>query len=208
MDNNAILRSLRFALRLQDEDVMRLFRLGGWELSLEATQARMGREGEPGAVYCVDDALGAFLDGLVLDRRGPPPADRPPPPPVPLTNNEVLKKIRVALELKESDVVTALALADMRLSKGEVRALFRSPAHPNHRQAGDQLLRRFLRGLTLRLRPGVEGPDPGPEGPPARRRGPGRPGGPGSGPGRGGPRGVEPGRRGPQRRASARSRDS
>ena len=54
MDNNAILRSLRFALRLKDEEVMRLFHLGGWELPLEEVQARMGREGEPGAVYCVD----------------------------------------------------------------------------------------------------------------------------------------------------------
>lgn len=161
MDNNAILRSLRFSLRLEDEDVARHFTSGGWPMDIEGAQARMGREGEPGAIYCVDDALGAFLDGLVLERRGPPPADRPAPPPVPLTNNEVLKKIRVALELREGDVVTALALADMRLSKGEVRALFRNPAHPNHRPAGDQLVRRFLRGLTLKLRPGVEGPHGG-----------------------------------------------
>ena len=158
MDNNAILRSLRFALRLEDKDVARLFTLGGCVLTVEQAQARMGREGEPDAIYCVDDALGAFLDGLVLDRRGPPPADRPAPPKVPLTNNEVLKKIRVALEMREGDVVTALALADMRLSKGEVRALFRNPAHSNHRPAGDQLVRRFLRGLTLKLRPGVDGP--------------------------------------------------
>ena len=158
MDNNAILRSLRFALRLEDKDVARLFTLGGCVLTVEQAQARMGREGEPDAIYCVDDALAAFLDGLVLDRRGPPPADRPAPPKVPLTNNEVLKKIRVALEMREGDVVTALALADMRLSKGEVRALFRNPAHSNHRPAGDQLVRRFLRGLTLKLRPGVDGP--------------------------------------------------
>lgn len=205
MDNNAILRSLRFALRLKDEEVMRLFHLGGWELPLEEVQARMGREGEPGAVYCVDDALGAFLDGLVLDRRGPPPPDRPAPPPVPLTNNEVLKKIRIALEFKEADVVTALALADMRLSKGEVRALFRSPAHPNHRQAGDQLLRRFLRGLTLKLRPGVEGPDPAPNGPMPLRRGPDRGSDSRPGPRR---RGPGPRRRGPQRSASPRNKDS
>lgn len=156
MDNNAILRSLRFALRLEDADVAHLFSLGGWALSLEDARARMRREGEAGAVYCVDDALCAFLDGLILARRGPPPADRTPPPRVPLTNNEVLKKIRIALEMREADVVTALALADMRLSKGEVRALFRNPGHANHRRAGDQLVRRFLRGLTLKLRPGVE----------------------------------------------------
>lgn len=158
MDNNAILRSLRFALRLQDEEVARLFGLGGWQLSLVEAQARMGREGEPGAVYCVNDALGAFLDGLILERRGPPPAGRAAPPPVPLTNNEVLKKIRVALQMKEDDVVEVLALSDLRLSKGEVRALFRNPAHPNHRPAGNQLVRRFLRGLTLKLRPGVDDP--------------------------------------------------
>ena len=66
-----------------------------------------------------------------------------------LTNNDILKKLRVALELKDDDVVKILKLADFELTKSELNALYRNPTHPNYKECGDQLLRNFLNGLII-----------------------------------------------------------
>ena len=64
-----------------------------------------------------------------------------------LTNNDILKKIRVALELKDEDIIHILSLSDFEITKTELSALFRKEDHPNYRPCGDQLLRNFLNGL-------------------------------------------------------------
>ncbi|MFY9311294.1 MAG: DUF1456 family protein [Bacteroidia bacterium] len=66
-----------------------------------------------------------------------------------LTNNDILKKLRVALELKDDDIIKILKLADFELSKSELNALYRNPTHPNYKECGDQLLRNFLNGLII-----------------------------------------------------------
>ncbi len=73
-----------------------------------------------------------------------------------LSNNDILKKIRVALELKDEDILHILKLADFEVSKSELNALFRKEEHPNFMPCGDQLLRNFLNGLIIFKR----GPNP------------------------------------------------
>ena len=73
-----------------------------------------------------------------------------------LSNNDILKKIRIALELKDDDIVNILKLADFEISKSELNALFRRDDHPNYMPCGDQLLRNFLNGLITFKR----GPNP------------------------------------------------
>jgi uncharacterized protein YehS (DUF1456 family) len=65
-----------------------------------------------------------------------------------LTNNDILKKLRVALELKDDDIIHILKLAEFEVTKSELTALFRKPDHPNYKECGDQLLRNFLNGLV------------------------------------------------------------
>jgi uncharacterized protein YehS (DUF1456 family) len=69
---------------------------------------------------------------------------------VPVTNNTVLKKLRVAFELKEDDMHAILQSVDFPVSKPELNALFRKAGHSNYRACGDQLLRNFLKGLAQR----------------------------------------------------------
>jgi uncharacterized protein YehS (DUF1456 family) len=66
-----------------------------------------------------------------------------------LSNNDILKKLRVALELKDEDVVKILKLVDFEITKSELNALYRKPDHPNYKECGDQLLRNFLNGLII-----------------------------------------------------------
>jgi uncharacterized protein YehS (DUF1456 family) len=65
-----------------------------------------------------------------------------------LTNNDILKKLRVALSLRDEDIIEILKLADFEVSKSELTALFRKEDHPNYKPCGDQLLRNFLNGLV------------------------------------------------------------
>jgi uncharacterized protein YehS (DUF1456 family) len=66
-----------------------------------------------------------------------------------LTNNDILKKLRVALQLKDDDIIHILKLADFEISKTALGALFRNEEHPNYKPCGDQLLRNFLNGLII-----------------------------------------------------------
>ncbi len=69
-----------------------------------------------------------------------------------MTNNTILKKLRIALELKDTDIIEILKLADFEISKSELSALFRKEDHKNYKECGEQLLRRFLNGLIIRNR--------------------------------------------------------
>lgn len=69
-----------------------------------------------------------------------------------MTNNDILKKLRVALKLRDEDIVSILSLVEFKVTKNEVNALFRNEEHPNYKECGDQLLRNFLNGLVIFMR--------------------------------------------------------
>tara|TARA_Y100000588_G_C14112542_1_gene863666 strand:+ start:385 stop:603 length:219 start_codon:yes stop_codon:yes gene_type:complete len=69
-----------------------------------------------------------------------------------VTNNDVLKKLRVALSLRDTDILDILKLVDFNMSKSEISAIFRKEDHPNYKECGDQLLRNFLNGLIIKHR--------------------------------------------------------
>lgn len=97
--------------------------------------------------------LGQFLDGLIITKRGRQP-ERPDEvnrDAEELTNNLILKKLRIALNLKEEDMIAIMGWPQ-RISKGELSALFRSKGHKNYKPCGDQFLRNFLQGLTVKYR--------------------------------------------------------
>ncbi len=66
-----------------------------------------------------------------------------------LTNNDILKKIRVALKLRDDDIVRILRLVDFKISKSELGAFFRNEKHPKYMPLQDQILRNFLNGLII-----------------------------------------------------------
>jgi uncharacterized protein YehS (DUF1456 family) len=66
-----------------------------------------------------------------------------------LSNNDILKKLRVALQLKDEDILHILSLVDFKITKGALNDLFRKEDHPSYVEAGDQILRNFLNGLII-----------------------------------------------------------
>ena len=75
-----------------------------------------------------------------------------------LTNNDILKKLRVALKLTNEDIIEILALEKFTISKGALGDLFRNEDHPSYVEAGDQILRNFLNGLIIHKRGVLEKP--------------------------------------------------
>lgn len=152
MENNYILRRLRYALDLGDGQVLGLMARAGSVVAPETLLSYYVDEGSPGYVPCPDPVLGAFLDGLISERRGERerPAGSGPPPK--LDNNQVLRKLRIALELTDTDLLDMLYSVRFDVSPSELSALFRRKGHPNYRPCGDQFLRNVIKGLTLRLR--------------------------------------------------------
>ena len=73
-----------------------------------------------------------------------------------MTNNDILKKLRVALQLKNADIIAILKLVDFEISESELGAIFRAEDHPNYKECGDQLLRNFLNGLIIHKRGPME----------------------------------------------------
>jgi uncharacterized protein YehS (DUF1456 family) len=154
MINNVVLRQLRYALNMNDSTMVEIFRLAGQEIEQPRVTGLLKKEDEEGFVLCDDAVLGYFLDGLILYKRGrkemKPGETRKPDSR--LTNNAILKKLRIALELKEDDMLAILRLADVDISKPKLTALFRKEGHKNYRECGDQFLRKFLKGLSIRYR--------------------------------------------------------
>lgn len=152
--NNDILRSIRYMLDLSDIKVAEIAGLPdpAWSLDKETAQALLRKETDADFVECDDAVLAHFLDGLVIHQRGR--IDDAPARPVEkrVSNNLVLKKLRVAFELKDVDMHAIFALAGFPLGRPEMSALFRQPGHKHYRSCGDQILRHFLKGMTLRLR--------------------------------------------------------
>lgn len=161
MTNNDILRRLRYALDLSEAQMVAIFELGGQAVTEPQAHAFMISEDDEGAQLCNDQIFGGFLDGLIIDRRGPPPAGKSVPPPSRrMSNNAKLKKLRIALNLHEDAMLTILKAGGHPMSRGELTALFRKPKHKHYRECGDQVLRKFLSGLTQHLRPSDSAPSP------------------------------------------------
>jgi uncharacterized protein YehS (DUF1456 family) len=152
---NDVLRAVRYLLDLGDAQVADVIHLADPAFPVDKAQVQawlIKDADDAGYVEMPDRALAHFLDGLVIHYRGRRDDAAPRPAEKRLTNNAVLKRLRIAFELKDVDMHDAFAAAGFPLSKAELTALFRQPAHPNYRPCGDQVLRNFLKGLALRSR--------------------------------------------------------
>ena len=154
MTKNDVLRRVRYALNINDSAMIEIFKLSAYEIEQSGLINLLKKENKEGYIGCSDKVLGFFLDGLIFHKRGrqeiKPEQEKKSGPR--LTNNAILKKLRIALELKEDDMVGILKLAGVDISKSELTALFRKEGHRNYKECGDQFLRNFLKGLAISYR--------------------------------------------------------
>lgn len=151
MLNNDILRRIRYTFDFNDSKMMELFKLG----DLEATRAEISdwlkKEDDPDFKSLSDVNLAVFLNGLINHNRGKKEGEQPKPEKR-LNNNIILRKIKIALNIIDEDMISILDLAGVKISKHELSAFFRKPDHQHYRECKDQFLRNFLQGMQMKYR--------------------------------------------------------
>ena len=158
MTNNDILRSVRYMLNLSDAGMVKIFALAECEVPETDVQAWLKKDDDAAFRPCPDVLMGYFLNGLIFHRRGK--SEEAPAPSIErkMNNNIFMKKLRIAFDLKTTDIPDVLKRANFTVSQAEVGAIFRKPDHKNYRECGDQILRNFLKGLAMIQRPKSDKP--------------------------------------------------
>lgn len=155
MTNNDVLRSLRYSLNIHDHGMIAIFALTGVTVSKDQVVAWLKKDDDEGFTPISDELMAGFLNGLIIQRRGAKDGAIPQPE-TRLNHNIILRKLKIAFDLKDDDILALLQNTDFRLSKHELSAFFRRPDHKHYRECQDQVLRYFLRGIQLKFRPGTE----------------------------------------------------
>lgn len=152
MNNNDLLRSIRDALKLDEATMVKIFEDAGREVGQSAISAFLKKENEDNYIPCSNPIMAFFLDGLIIHYRGRQegsPSSAAPKPVAELGNNTILKKLRIALDLKEEELALVLKKGGVTLTKNEITALFRKQGHKHYQECSDQLLGSFLKGVAL-----------------------------------------------------------
>ena len=154
MTSNDILRRIRYTFDFNNRKMLEIFALAGHEVKPSQIIAWLQKDGDPDLVELSDNELAYFLNGFINEKRGKKEGE-PPVPETTLNNNIIFRKLKIALNLKDTDILEILKLADMRISPHELSAFFRSPDQKQYRICHDQFLRNFLQGMQLKYRPAI-----------------------------------------------------
>ncbi len=146
--NNTILRLIYSALNVDESVMKKIFLLGKFEVKDETLHGYLQEVGDKDFRDCGYEALGSFLDGLIIYKRGESRQKTSSDEVVSLTNNLILKKLRVAFELKDADLYFIFESVGLKLNKSELSGLFRKENHKNFRKCSDELLLKFLEALV------------------------------------------------------------
>lgn len=152
MNNNDVLRSIRYTFKLNDTKMIELFAIAGKEVTRAEICDWLKKDDDPAFQSIYDQPLAYFLNGFIIEKRGKKDGELPIAEKK-INNNIVFRKLKIALNLRDEDIVEILSLASFRVSKHEISALFRNPQQEQYRPCKDQLLRNFLQGLQRKYNP-------------------------------------------------------
>ena len=151
MTNNDVLRRIRYVFDFDDAEMIAIFALAEFNAERGHIIAWLQKEEAPAFEECKDWILATFLNGLINQRRGKRDGPQPTAE-TQLSNNQILTKLKIALNLKSEDIISITKLAGFQLSSHELSSFSRKPGHRNYRECKDQVLRNFLKGLQIKER--------------------------------------------------------
>ena len=146
MNNNDVLRRLRYTFNYNDKQMIAVFASAGLQVSREQVSQWLKKDDDTDFVNCMDSQLAYFLNGFINEKRG----KKEGPNSVAekrLTNNIVLTKLKIALNLKAEELIELLETVNFRLNKPELSAFSRRTDHQHYRECKDQVLRNLLQAI-------------------------------------------------------------
>jgi uncharacterized protein YehS (DUF1456 family) len=149
MTNNSICRRIRFIYNFSDHDLMDIFKLVGCVVNRTQIIRWLNKEDHEDYLVMKDEELATFLNGFIVLKRGKKEGPQPQPEKQ-LSNNMIFRKMRIALNLIDEDIIQILASVEMRMSKHELSALFRNPNQRQYVECNNQVLRNFFQGLEVK----------------------------------------------------------
>ena len=149
MENNFILKSIMEAFDLNKVDVLKSYKLIDKKVTQEDVDDILTDKNDEKFVLLSDEGLELFLNGFIVYKRGP--SDKKgKPKKVELSNNLILKKLKIAYNLKDEDLIEIFANDGLEITKSQLTAYFRREGHQNYRKCSDALLKRFLKGCKIK----------------------------------------------------------
>jgi uncharacterized protein YehS (DUF1456 family) len=146
VNNNDILRRLRYTFNFNDKKMVELFSSAGVKVTREQVSQWLKKDDDTEFVNIVDEKLAAFLNGFINDKRGKKDGQAAIPEKR-LSNNIILTKLKIALNLQAEQLIDLLASVDLRISKPELSAFSRKVGHKHFRECKDQVLRNLLQAI-------------------------------------------------------------
>jgi uncharacterized protein YehS (DUF1456 family) len=147
MDNNDILRRLRFTLNLSDDSMMDMYAKGGERVSRAEISSWLKKEEDEDFDLVVDENLATFLNGLIVNYRGKKEGQ------IPVAETEldniIFRKLKIAFNFTSDELIYIWKKADVEISETELSAFFRKKSHPKFKYLNDQYLRKFLKGFQI-----------------------------------------------------------
>ncbi|MDR3259954.1 MAG: DUF1456 family protein [Fusobacteriaceae bacterium] len=161
MQNNKVLKDVRYALKLRNKKMEKIFKLGSIEITEDEVEKLLSREKTREFMNCNNKYLHGFLNGLIIYYRGGSEENAKKISKfVKISktnaNNLVLKKLKVALSLKAEDISTIFKMGDIEVTNSEISGMLRGESSKIYRTCGDKYLRKFLRGLIAYKRGNVQ----------------------------------------------------
>ncbi|MGL1931923.1 MAG: DUF1456 family protein [Desulfotalea sp.] len=151
MNNNDVLRRIRYAFDFDDFKMIEIFKAAACEVTRVEICEWSKKNEDPDLNMIEDVQLATFLNGLINDKRGKKEGPQAEPE-TSLTSNIILVKLKIALNLQADGVLDLLSLAGQQLSKSELSAFFRKPGHKHYRECPDEIFQNFLNGMQLKYR--------------------------------------------------------
>jgi uncharacterized protein YehS (DUF1456 family) len=149
LTNNEILKKLKDILNADATKLKEIYDLVDYEITNERIEGYLKEKSDKEFLDCGSEALGNLLDAIIIYKRGPSDKNPTKEQVVQLTNNLILKKLRVAFELKEIDLYEIFNTVEIDITKGELSSLFRNENHKKFKSCPDSILELFLEGLYI-----------------------------------------------------------
>ena len=154
MTNNDIFRRIRYMFDFSDLKMIEVFKLVDHDVDRSEVCDWLRKEDDELFEEITDRELSIFLNGLVIEKRG---KREGPPPEIEnrLSNNVILRKLKITLNLKTDDILDLFAFIDKKIGKHELSAFFRHPDNKSYEPCMDQYLRNFLNALQAKYKNGL-----------------------------------------------------
>jgi uncharacterized protein YehS (DUF1456 family) len=149
MNNNDIIRRIRYTFDFNDTKMIEIFGLADHQVTRAQISDWLKKDDDPAYQELLDYQLAIFLNGFINEKRGKKEGAQPVLEKK-MNNNIIFRKLKIALNLKDDDILDIFKLVDLRISKHELSSFFRNPNQDKYRPCKDQFLRNFLHGMQMK----------------------------------------------------------